>query len=173
MRPQRRGFSLVEMLAVMVSVTIIIGLCVTSLQGLMQTDRSSRREGVERATLATLAATFRADVVGATGHEVAPSPFVAGLEKLTLARADGGSVAYAAAPGELVRTARDPGAEAPRVETFPLRRGVTPRLELFTFEGATLARLVPTPDPDGGDADLRIEAVLGRQASSGAGEATP
>jgi hypothetical protein len=65
-KPVRRGYSLVEMLAVMASMTVVMGLCVVLLELVLKLDTSGREHVDNEATIARLGRVFRGDVRGAS-----------------------------------------------------------------------------------------------------------
>ena len=156
MKRPRRGYALIEMLAVITAMMLIGGLCVTSLQGLMRAERAARRDAADEAALERLALAFRRDVHAARGTPKPESPALLRLE-LTSGR----SVAYAVDEGTLTVTHTDMGGEKSGVETFRFRRWVDPKLERLDQADRGLLRLVFRDESRAGTIELAIEAVPG------------
>lgn len=161
-RPTRRGFTLIEMLTVIVGVTMILGLAVAVLEGLFQAERAGRRDAVADAEMDRMARSFRADVHAAKGSGPMSD------DRLEITFADAGKVGYEARGETVVVTRLPAGAANPRTESFRPRRGWKPRFEIIEWEGEKLIALVLVRD--GGVEARRVEAALGRDRVLNSGE---
>lgn len=157
---RRRGITLVEMMVVVASTATLITLCAVTIRGVMQAERSARRDGAEVAALDRLAAAFRRDARAATAPPGGVTP-----ARLLLELPEGRAVEYRVADGAVVATRTAPGQRSPRIETFRPRRWAAVRLDLDEESGRPLARLVFRPAARPGEVELPIEAVVGRGVS--------
>ncbi len=69
----RRGYSLIELLVVITSVTVILGLCAVTIQALMRVNGDAQARLSASATFARLASQFRADVHGSDEVQLTPA----------------------------------------------------------------------------------------------------
>lgn len=153
-RSTRRGFTLIEMLTVIVGMTMILGLAVAVLESLFQAERAGRRDAVALAEMDRMARAFRADVHAAKGVDNVSS------DRLALSVPDEGKVRFEAQDETVVVTRSPGGAAKPRTESFRLRGGWKARFEVIDWEGEKLIALVLVRD--GGVEARRVEAALGR-----------
>ncbi|MFO0958644.1 MAG: type II secretion system protein [Isosphaeraceae bacterium] len=153
-----RGFTLIEMLAVVGLTGIMLTLCVLTIQGLMAADRSARAEWAEAAALDRLAAGFRRDV-----HEARKPPEVASDDRVAIDLGGGKSAEYRVKEGNVVVTRTRPGAEGPSVESHKGRRWRAERVEREDLAGRALIRLVFRPAARAGDIEMPIEASVGSE----------
>jgi type II secretory pathway pseudopilin PulG len=149
----RRGISLVEMLAVITIGTLLTAITVGLLHTLLQTGHAARDQLHQRATLRRLADTFRRDVHAA----VAFHPVERNAEphrpawQLTLRGDD--RVEYRLEQGELVRNARTGDTVRTR-ESFMLPPETTVSMRLQPGGRSDIVVLLMVPG-------ARIEAALG------------
>ncbi len=68
----RRGYALIELLVVITSVTVILGLCAVTIQALMRVNSEAQVRLSASATFARLASQFRADVHASDGMQLTP-----------------------------------------------------------------------------------------------------
>jgi len=152
-RPRRRGASLIELVVIVGSVAVVLGLCAVLIHGLLKLDRSGRAAVDDTTTLARLARRFRQDVRAAA--KAAPDT----PTQLVLTGGGGGTVSYHLDGSRLLREVRNGetlrGREGYHVGrlgpvSFDAADGLV-RLRLARSHGAGLAR-----PPVG------VEAVLGK-----------
>lgn len=150
-----RGYSLIEMIAVMAGVSTVLALGTVAIGSLGRIERASRAARDAARTADDLAAAFRADVHAAQRRgEAADGTLV--LES------DGRTVTYGV-DGPVVLATRRSGDETPHVERFTLPKHATVRLSWFEERGRTFARMeLTTGDPKG--STLWVEAALGLNA---------
>ena len=163
---RRRGYALIELLAVLTISAVMLTLAAGLLHLLMKLDRNGRDALDESADLARLSRAFRADAHASTTFE--PTEQTENLCKLQLE--NGRSVEYQVRTGDLLRTIRD-GEKVRGFETFrrPPRTAVK-----FRLDGAPprppgqrpfLILTIDRP-PDGRDNasrhDWSIQAELGK-----------
>jgi type II secretory pathway pseudopilin PulG len=148
----RRGYSLIEMLAVIICLTMLLGVGTATLQGLVRLDRSARAVREENRIVDRLAQTFRADVHRAYQRGAGPD------QTLVLRLRPDETVEYRA-DGASVLVTRRRGDEPPRTERFRLPSRGSPRLAWVEYDGRTFARL-QWPGTGSGRGGLRIEAAL-------------
>jgi prepilin-type N-terminal cleavage/methylation domain-containing protein len=162
-RPLRKGFTLVELLAVITVSSFVLGLCVATVYALMRMEQAGRARLAEGASLGRLSLTFRDDVRAATGAR--PS---AGDDRnparLELALPEGRTVEYQARRGELLRTERS-GGKVDHMDRFRLTAGASPRFATREEDGRTVVGVdvgSPIGEPRvSARRGLRVEAVLG------------
>jgi prepilin-type N-terminal cleavage/methylation domain-containing protein len=166
---QRRGFTLVEVLVVITVSSVIMGIAVTLLYGLLLTQRTARDHLHRCHELDRLAEQFRRDVHLATTHNGAD--LTAGWQcHLPADR----TVTYRAEPGGLVRVEHQ-GQVVRQRESFALPPNSVASIEVTNSRkdgrGPAIASLLVTPagDNPGTSAQgppaarpVRIDAVLGR-----------
>lgn len=99
----RRGYSLMEMLAVMWGLTIALGLGIAILLGAMRLGQAAARGHDRLLAGSQLADRFRADVAGAAEAPEWLDERPAGSDSLLLRRPDGTCVAYRVRPGLVER----------------------------------------------------------------------
>lgn len=152
-RPRRRGASLIELMVIMSSLSVVLGLCAVLLHGLLKLDRSGRAAVDDTTTLARLARRFRQDVRAA--EKARPET----PTKLVLTGDDGGSVTYHLVGARLLREDR-------RGETLRAREGYNlGRLGPLSFDAADgLVRLRLARSGGTGLArpPVGVDAVLGK-----------
>jgi hypothetical protein len=171
MSPTRRaprGVSITEIVFVIASLSILLGLCAGLLHAVLRLDRSGRSHLVETATIGRLARQFRQDVHAASrakpvGGEAADGP-APGLE-LTLP--EDRTVAYEASATALVRTQRKgPAVERREAYSIPFCRD--PRFLVRGSDGAvwTSLELPRSTVPGAGPGDFRhhlqVDALTSR-----------
>jgi hypothetical protein len=161
---RRRGFALIELMAVVGTTAILLGLCAGLIHLLLRLDRGGRVQVAEGVALGRLARDFRADVRAATGLE--PIPFASGSPSwLALTLPEGRGVEYRVQGNALIRSERTAAAVV-RVETYHLPSGVAVAWDVATLGDRTLVGLVLVPVPDRevrtALTDYRIEGVVGQ-----------
>ncbi len=97
----RRGFSLVEMLAVMATLSLVLGLCVALLEMLLRLNASGREHIENEAAIARMSRVFREDVRDA--GEIARCPLGGQSTALSLVVPGGDLVEYQVIKDALVR----------------------------------------------------------------------
>ena len=156
---RRRGYSLVEMVVVIATASVLLGLTVTLLYTLLRVERDGRDQIRHYTTLGRLAAQFRRDAHAAT----AASAIDNRQWKFTLS--DNRAVTYRMEPGRLIRL-EQAGEASPNRESFALPPGMTAAVEIDTDAEPTFVGLVMVPTPEGSERrrgrPIRIDAVLGR-----------
>lgn len=158
-RRPSRGYSLIEMVLVIGAVSVVLGVCATTLIGLFRIDRAGRAAVNDATTLARLARQFRQDVRAAGGAKrLDDKPDRTGLE---LTRADGESVVYRVEGKRLVREDRR-GDRVGARESYaterlgPVAFGVEePRVWATLSRRPGEGRALPKPE-------VRVEARLGK-----------
>ena len=151
MRPfeRRRGSSLLEILVLLGTTALMLGLCAALIQVLLRVDRAGRADYVEASEASRLALAFRADVRSA----IVARPTENALE---LDGPDGPIARYRIEPGSVVRV-RPGGGESGRRDAFRL-----PRLEsaegAFAIDDRDGRTFVSLTFAGPGD---RVEAALG------------
>lgn len=157
---RRRGYSLIEMIVVMIAITLVMGLGAATLQGVLTMEGRARREAAELADLERVANAFRDRAHAAQGHRAVPEGATEGLEGLVLTFEDGGTLEYRVKDERLLIVREVIGAGT-RTERARLPKGSRPSLALVRVDGAWLAVLI-VEDARAPDRAWRIEAALGR-----------
>ncbi len=111
----RRGFTLIEMILVIGSVSVILAICGSLLHVLLRLDRSGRESLGDSVTLTRLARQFRQDVRAARAVDLGKE------QQLELARSDGPPIIYHLDKGLLLREERK-GDDVRRREAYSLTR---------------------------------------------------
>jgi hypothetical protein len=154
---KRKAFTLIEMLLVITSVSLVLGLCASVLAGLFRVERGARSAMLDATTVGRLARQFRADVRSAAAArrgELEPS-------RLELTGIDGSSVVYRLEGARLFRE-RLRQAELHGRESYSIERLGPVR---FKIEGGLIAvELLRRSDvaPALARPEIRIEATLGK-----------
>ena len=162
-RPQRGGYTLIEMLVVMTVVALLLTLCVGTIHLLLRLDGAGRDAGDQAADLFRLARDFRTDA-----HAAAKStPGAPGAaDRLGFALADGRAVEYETGEAELVRTVRRDGKVVGRSQyRRPQRAPVAFRVDQPEGSPPFVVLQVdvrPEGQPDGPTRPYRIEAEFAR-----------
>ena len=159
-RQGTRGFTLVEMVAVISVSAVIMGLAIGLLHTLLRAKRAAQRQSAHRATIARLADGFRRDVHVAGDLRTDDPSFLCQLE---LAADD--DVRYEFNPPQLSRTHYTKGQVRSR-ETYALPPGTIVKIEPPGPEDRGRVRLVITPpaEPSAGPKmkRLAIDALLAK-----------
>ncbi len=162
----RRGFSLIEMVAVLSASTILFGIATGLLILLMQVDRSWREQVRGHATVASLADQFRRDVHGA--ERLTSLAALAGKAGpgWRFQSAPGRVVEYRATPGHLLRTQLVEG-KTVQQEDFRLPGNASVSVQPpNAAAGLVMLRISPPQKPVDLSAHgpLEIAATLGRDS---------
>lgn len=161
MTPRRPGYTLIEMIAVMVCTATVIVLCVTTLAALTKSERGGRTAATELAGLDRLASRFRDDV-----HAAIAPPEPANPAGLILRLPGGEAVEYRVADDALI-VERGTG-DAKRSERFQFRGWKARSVGIVAEPGGAIARLNWRSSLRESGDDVVIEAVA---IASTAGEA--
>jgi prepilin-type N-terminal cleavage/methylation domain-containing protein len=161
---RRRGFTLIEVIVVMMAGALVLGLCVGLIHLLVGLDRAGRAHMNERTAVARLAQTFRDDVRAAVAAEPAAGAGGPG-RRLVLKRPDGREVEYLVEEGAVLRAERE-GEKVRHRDTFRLSRREAARLDVQPSEGLTVVALGFEARADRKDKGAyhayRVESVLGQ-----------
>jgi prepilin-type N-terminal cleavage/methylation domain-containing protein len=159
-RTPRRGFTLVELLTVIVCLATFLGLSALMIHTLIRVERTSRSRVAAAATLVRLAGEFKRDVHDAVAFELTPL-----RTALNLRLPHGATAVYLVeGAGLVVRR------EAPNVpkseQTYPLETLGRPRLEKEMRDGQNLVRIAFEVGPSQPGAarplPVALEAIVGR-----------
>ena len=157
---RRRGFSLIELIAVLGIGAVMIGICVTLLYAVLRTEGAGRVHVRQGSVLGRLADQFRRDV-----HAANTAGSAADGKQWQLELAPGRIVTYRPEPGTLTRTERADGS-IQRRESFALPSGTTASIEIPADAEPTIVSLMITPvaraSGQTGVRAVRIDAVLAR-----------
>jgi hypothetical protein len=155
---------MIEVILVVSSVSMVLGLCAGLLHVLLRLDRAGRAAAVEAATVGRLSRQFRRDVHAAVAARAEAKDGVAVLE---LELPEGRSVAYRSRTHALERTERR-GEEVDRRETYQVPTCRDPRFDVREEDGTTWVGLrLSRGDearPGALRPDLGIVADAGRDA---------
>jgi type II secretory pathway pseudopilin PulG len=169
----RRGLSLIEMVAALGSIAILAGLGVTLIHSLLRVERSERASLAQQNNLARLSREFRQDVRGAHATEPAGDGAET-LASILLKSSDQETVEYRIKGESIVRTRRH-AEKIVRTETFKLPSVGTARLTVSGSSGQTVVSLLVDRKAgkrgEGDSREFRVDARLGRDRRFvGAGE---
>jgi type II secretory pathway component PulJ len=173
MKTRRRGFSLVELLLVISSLTVLLGICVGLIHSLLRLDRIARTNLAESATIGRLARQFRQDV-----HAAERIDEPVRNESLRLELPARRTIEYASRSGQLTRTLRRSGEDEGR-EVYHLAARGTPRFESIRRKGQAILTMIFEGKKGGPRSpfrrEIRIDATLGRdeRLAGTSKEATP
>lgn len=154
---QRRAFTLSELLVVLTTTAVLLGVALGIVSALLRTEQTGREQGQQAVVLDRLAAQFRADA-HAAGRPGRDDPAQHGGWRFDLGA--GRAAAYRVTAQAVEREEMAAG-QPLRRETYPLPPGCTVRHQLSDDRG--LASLIVAA----GEADaawrheLRIEAAVG------------
>lgn len=158
----RRGYTLIEMVAVLSVGTVVMGVAVGLMLMLLRVERDSRMEVAERAAVNRLADQFRRDVRAADG--LTPEGEDASLA-WQLSLEAGRVVEYRSEPGALLRAERADEKVLGR-ESYRLPALATVSINLVGEEAPGIVRLRITPGGDRPPSSigqgLAIDAALAR-----------
>jgi prepilin-type N-terminal cleavage/methylation domain-containing protein len=155
-----RGFTLVEMLIVILTAGVLMSLATASLVMLVRLDGAARQRGQATDTLANLARQFRADVHEARAASAAGPADPGGRQTLGLTLPDGRKITYVAADERVIR-AQEGGPAGKREDRFPLPAGCRATVSLARRDAAEVAALTVASSAPAG-LSLRIAAAVGR-----------
>ena len=145
----RRGSSLLEVLALIATTALMLGLSAGLIQVLLRVEKAGRADLVETSEISRLALTFRADVRSATAAHPADGT-------LELDGPAGPIARYQFEAGQVVRL-RLEGDEVRARDDYRLPRHGLARLESVDRDGRTWVALIFASSPGHDD---RLEAVL-------------
>jgi type II secretory pathway pseudopilin PulG len=171
--PPRRGYTLIEMMAVMAGVTALIGLGVATINSLFLIERNTRQATEDGLALERLADGFRDDLHAAVRPAGTDPEKPGAVPSLGVDLPGGERVEYRTDGPALFITRKRPEGE-PRLERLILPSLGTPRLSWEEQDGRRFGRLSFSKSesaPDGGE--LRVEALLGRDHRSSSTEGQP
>lgn len=160
----RRGFTLIELIVVIMASTLMLGLCVGLIHILVKLDRAGHVQLNQHASLARLARAFRGDVRAAIAVDPA-APSAGPGQRLVLKRPDDRAVEYRIEANALIRTERD-GDKVRNQDAFPIPRRDAARIDVRSLETQTVVGLSFEARSDKKDAGslrgYRVESVLGQ-----------
>ena len=158
----RRGASLIELLVVITTSMIVVGLAVAMVRSLLVANRTAEAHLVRSDTVRRLCDSFRSYVRAASAAECVQEDDAMRLE---LSLADGRQVVFRAAEQAVVRTESDATADRRR-EKYSLANGCIARFETHAENDATTVTLVIVQTPsranEGPSREFRAEATLDR-----------
>ena len=152
----RRGYSLIEMVAVMTVGSLIFGVSVAALLMLLGTEHTGRQQMQQRASLARLAKQFREDVHAAVREMPRPE---AGAACWSFEMPGGKAVEYNYGAGGIERIETS-GEKVERRETYTLPAGAM--VNIARAKEASPATVTLVVRQAEGDRELCISAVLGK-----------
>jgi prepilin-type N-terminal cleavage/methylation domain-containing protein len=154
----RRGYSLIETLAVLTIGAVVVGISVGVLHMLMRTEQTGRDRVPQARVLARLAEQFRSDVAAAVrktpGTRQGEWQFALTGDRV---------VTYRALPGEVRWDERTVG-KLVRQESYVLPSGFSAAITVRSETTPAVASLVIAENgpPSAADREMRITAVLGK-----------
>lgn len=157
----RRGFTLIEMVAVMTTLAVLMGLCAVTIQVLLRVGADARERQSATATLGRLAEQFRQDV------HASDEAMVLAAEDLRLARGPSPrvAIAYRVADGRVDRIESVDDTESRR-ESYLLGRGHSAAFEARDDGPRRFLTLVVRPDARPGHPQptrpLEVLALVGK-----------
>jgi prepilin-type N-terminal cleavage/methylation domain-containing protein len=149
-RKSRRGYTLIELTAVLGVSSVLAGMSVWLVQMSMQKTRDGQRHLASRKAVARLAETFRRDVHAAVS--IAQDPDTRDVPVWNLRLGSGNIVRYRLEPGRLVRDEPASGHE-----TFNLPPGARLSINLELPSAPRIASLLITAP---GNKSVRIDAAM-------------
>lgn len=172
MRPRgssRRGFTLIETLAVITLTSTILGGIAVLLHGVWRTERSVSDHRTQMTVLFRVAELFRADANAGELTAPAPEPGGAAVDQIALAYPEDRTLEYRAADAQIERIVRIRGAITHR-DTFKLASNSSASWRLGTEEPRRLTMHIVrrAPDaladskPEQKERAWRVEAMLHR-----------
>lgn len=165
MNRRRRGYVILELLLVISSLVVVLGLCVGLIHSLLRLDRVARDHLAETTARDRLARQFRRDVRAASRSSLkagaAPAP------KLELTGPGGRIVEYAPGDGRVIRSERDGDRQVGREDYRLPSRPVT-GFRSLEEDGAPFVVLSLRRKADASTAgrarEAEYQAMLGRDA---------
>lgn len=157
---RRRGASLIEIVMIVGTMSVILGLCGTLLHLLMRLDHAGRGAMADAGTVGRLARQLRLDVRAADSAKVAASG-KAEAGGLDLTGSGRPAVSYRFEPGRVARVETE-GQTVRRRESYVLAQLGT---AAFHVDGGRVSLDLPRPDDAAGPASrpgYRVEARLGK-----------
>jgi hypothetical protein len=140
----RRGASLVELLVVITTGMIVVGLAVTMVRSLVDANRAAESHLVRNGAVRRLCESFRVHVRAARAAESAAEDQAL---RLKLSFEDGREVEFRSEEQVVVRTERDRGTDRRR-ESYTLPANSTARFEVQSDDGTTIVRLIINQAPN-------------------------
>lgn len=160
---KRRGYSLVEMVLAIGALSVVLGLCVASIRGLITLDRANRARLNEGVTLDRLGRQFRQDVRAARSARAVNEP--GKTSRLELQLPPNRVVEYHWDGGKVVRAERSPGS-GERREPYRLPNRKPPKFQASEAAGQSWASLVigrkASPASLEPEREFRAEAWVGK-----------
>lgn len=160
---KRAGYSLVEMVLAIGALSVVLGLCVASIRGLITLDRANRARLNEGVVLDRLGRQFRQDVRAARSARAVDDP--GKTDRLELQLPPSGVVEYHWDGSRVVRVERSPGT-SDRRETYRLPNRKPPKFQASGAAGQMWVSLVierkAGPASLEPEHEFRAEAWVGR-----------
>lgn len=162
----RRGFSLLEILVVMAGMSMVLGVCISLIYGLLRMERSGRAILAEGQVTARMARDFRRDLRAAQSVDL--GSVASGQARQAVLRLPGKrTVEYRAEKRQVIRTVSEENEIRGR-EVYRLNRSGRAHFDREKGSTSTIVRLVVDSAPgsagSGTEASCVIEAILGRDA---------
>lgn len=158
-RTPRRGISLIEVMVVVTSVAILLGLCAVTMQFLFRVESEAQARRGAAAALGRLAEQFREDAHASEDTELRPQ---SGLRLKVDPRT---AIDYEIGPGRVTRVEAT-GGQAARRESFALGRHVSAAFERREDGPRRFLALVVRREPTRSQPDpphpLEILALVGK-----------
>lgn len=142
---RRRGYALLELMAVMTLLATIFGLCVTTIHGLLRLDRAGRARVQEATALSRLGRQFRQDVRAASAGRSPGKDKLGAAVELTVP--PDRIVTYRWTAGRLLRDERAPGRPEAH-EAYRLPDRIAPRFQVLDESGIMWVTLEIDRKPD-------------------------
>jgi len=158
----RRGASLIELMVVITTSMIIIGLAIGMVHTLVGANRTAERHLVRSESVGRLCESFRRHVREAAAAECIEED---GAIRLELSFDDGRQVVFRSAEQAVFRTEREEGVDRRR-DKYTLAKDSFARFEIQSEKDSTTVTLViahaPTRPDEGPACEFRADATLDR-----------
>jgi prepilin-type N-terminal cleavage/methylation domain-containing protein len=164
MNRRRRGFTLVELLAVIASLSVLLGFSAAIIQGLLRVERKERAHVTEAATFSLFTREFKREAHRSARLVTQADTKTPAIE-LVFERSDGTRATYRAVEDGVEFSVKD-GETTARNERFAMAIYGRPEFEISQVEGRTLVS-VTFPNPATASKrekapSLRVEAIVAR-----------